>query len=61
MRRINKQFVFMGYRELFLALFTDGSKLNMDLLNRFKGSLVICDEIHNVYNNVTKNSYGVSI
>lgn len=41
----------MGYKELFLNLFVEGSKLNQDLLGRFKGSLIICDEIHNVYNN----------
>ncbi len=51
----------MGYKELFLALFSNKNRLNLDLLNRIKGSLMICDEIHNVYNNVTKNSYGVSI
>lgn len=61
MKRISKQFVFMGYKELFLALFTGGGKLNIELLNRFRGSLIICDEIHNIYNNITKNSYGVSI
>jgi hypothetical protein len=51
----------MGYKELFLALFSNKNRLNLDLLNRIKGSLMICDEIHNVYNNVTKNSYGISI
>jgi hypothetical protein len=51
----------MGYKELFLALFSGGSKLNIELLNRFRGSLIICDEVHNIYNNLTKNSYGVSI
>ena len=35
----------MGYKELFLALFQGGSKLNMELLSRFQGSLIICDEI----------------
>jgi hypothetical protein len=51
----------MGYKELFLNLFSGDNKLNTELLGRFKGSLVVCDEVHNIYNNVTKNSYGVSI
>ena len=31
------------------------------MIDRFKGSLIICDEIHNIYNHTDKNIYGVSI
>lgn len=36
-------------------------KLNIDLMNRFKNSLIICDEIHNVYNSLNKNNWGIAI
>ena len=35
--------------------------LNIDLLNKFKNSLIICDEIHNVYNSVHKNNWGIAL
>ena len=35
--------------------------LNVDLLNEFKNSLIICDEIHNVYNSIDKNNWGVAL
>jgi hypothetical protein len=35
--------------------------LNIDLLNQFKNSIIICDEIHNVYNSLDKNNWGVAI
>lgn len=40
----------------------DGSlKWNKPLLDSFKNSLVICDEIHNVYNSLEKNNWGVAL
>jgi superfamily II DNA or RNA helicase len=36
-------------------------KYNVELLNEFKNSLIICDEIHNVYNNSEKNNWGIAI
>jgi hypothetical protein len=36
-------------------------ELNIELLNKFKNSLVICDEIHNVYNSLNKNNWGIAI
>jgi hypothetical protein len=36
-------------------------KPNIDLLNQFKNSIIICDEIHNVYNSLDKNNWGVAI
>lgn len=36
-------------------------KYNMSVLERFKNSLIICDEIHNVYNSLQKNNWGVAL
>lgn len=36
-------------------------KINMSLLNTFNNSLIICDEVHNIYNSVYKNNWGVAI
>jgi hypothetical protein len=36
-------------------------QVNFRLLEQFKDSLIICDEIHNCYNSYTKNNYGVAI
>lgn len=36
-------------------------KLNQELLNSFANSLIICDEIHNVYNSTEKNNWGVAL
>jgi hypothetical protein len=36
-------------------------KINMSLLNTFKNSLMICDEVHNIYNSSYKNNWGVAI
>lgn len=35
--------------------------LNVQLLERFKNSLIICDEIHNTYNSLEKNNWGIAI
>lgn len=34
---------------------------NEELLKQFKNSLIICDEIHNVYNSAEKNNWGIAI
>lgn len=36
-------------------------QINVKLLEQFDNSLLICDEIHNVYNSYMKNNYGVAI
>lgn len=36
-------------------------KINQDIINSFKDSLIICDEIHNTYNSLQKNNWGVAI
>lgn len=35
--------------------------LDTNVLNQFKNSLIICDEIHNVYNSLNKNNWGVAL
>jgi hypothetical protein len=35
--------------------------VNWELVNSFKNSLVICDEIHNTYNSVSRNNWGTTI
>lgn len=36
-------------------------KVDKELLRKFHNSLVICDEIHNVYNSLDKNNWGIAI
>jgi hypothetical protein len=36
-------------------------KTNQTMLDGFKNSLIICDEIHNVYNSLQKNNWGVAL
>lgn len=36
-------------------------QINQQLLDQFRGSLIICDEFHNTYNMNMKNNYGVAI
>ena len=47
--------------EIIDAVKTNKIELNQELLNSFKNSLVICDEIHNVYNSLEKNNWGIAI
>jgi hypothetical protein len=35
--------------------------LNLELMNEMKNSLLICDEIHDVYNSAEKNNWGVAL
>lgn len=36
-------------------------QINKSYLNTFENSLMVCDEIHNVYNSVKKNNWGIAI
>lgn len=36
-------------------------KINRELLQSFKNSLIICDECHNLYNSLEENNWGLSI
>lgn len=40
---------------------TGDIEINLTLLQSFKNSLVICDEIHNVWNTIEKNNWGISL
>jgi len=75
-RTNNGFFKFVGYKALFNQIFTqDVSNLSEDEILRqladgtiqttdlkvYKNSLIICDEIHNVYNSLQKNNWGVAL
>lgn len=47
--------------EILQYLKEDKIKLNEELLQSFKNSLLICDEIHNVYNSLAPNNWGIAI
>ena len=51
----------MNEEQIHNALITGEIKYNEELLLEFKNSLIICDEIHNVYNSLEKNNYGIAI
>lgn len=36
-------------------------QINKTFLSSFENSLMICDEIHNVYNSISKNNWGIAI
>ena len=36
-------------------------KYNQTVIDSFKNSLIICDEIHNVYNSLQKNNWGIAL
>jgi hypothetical protein len=36
-------------------------KFDKELIVQFKNSLILCDEIHNVYNSLEKNNWGIAI
>lgn len=38
-----------------------GIQVNTELLERFQNSILICDEIHNVYNTCEKNNWGIAL
>ena len=45
-----------------ISSLADGSlKINEVLLSQFNNSMIICDEIHNVYNSSMKNNWGIAI
>ena len=47
--------------EILDSLKTNKIKFNEELLESFTNSLIICDEIHNVYNSDDKNNWGIAI
>lgn len=51
----------MDESEIRKALQEGSIKWNRELLDSFKNSLLICDEIHNVYNSDMKNNWGIAL
>jgi hypothetical protein len=51
----------MSEAQIRAALASGKITYNEALLKEFKNSLVICDEIHNVYNTAEKNNWGIAI
>lgn len=51
----------MSEEEIRKALKEGSLKWNKPLLDSFRNSLVICDEIHNTYNSLEKNNWGIAI
>jgi hypothetical protein len=51
----------LNEKEITDAIKTGKIKINKDLLNSFANSLLICDEIHNVYNTYEKNNWGIAL
>jgi hypothetical protein len=48
--------------DLIYKYVNDGTiQVNTGLLEQFKDSLIICDEVHNIYNMNMKNNFGVAI
>jgi hypothetical protein len=51
----------MSEQEIRIALADGKITYNENLLKEFKNSLIICDEIHNVYNSAEKNNWGIAL
>jgi hypothetical protein len=47
--------------QIFEALKLGTVKINTILMEQFNSSMIICDEIHNVYNSAMKNNWGVAL
>ena len=47
--------------EIFKLIKENKILINTVLLEQFKNSLIICDEIHNVYNTIDKNNWGIAL
>lgn len=51
----------MNETEILDALKSGEMKFNTELIESFKNSLLICDEVHNIYNSSEKNNWGIAI
>jgi hypothetical protein len=47
--------------EIYSMIKEEKITINMELLHQFKNSLIVCDEIHNTYNSLEKNNWGIAI
>jgi DNA polymerase III delta prime subunit len=67
---VNKLFVFkkqnidfktLTVKRLHDEIVRENIIVNYEFLNEFKDTLIICDEIHNIYNSAQINNYGLAI
>ena len=67
---VNKLFIFkkenIDYKTLTIKklneeIVKNNIEVNHNFLNEFKDTLIICDEIHNIYNSAHINNYGLAI
>ena len=67
---VNKLFIFknqaidykiLNIHKLYSEIVKGNIEINTTFLNEFKDTLIICDEIHNIYNSAKINNYGLAI
>ena len=51
----------MNEAQIYAAISDGTITYNTALLSEFKNSIIICDEIHNVYNSAEKNNWGIAL
>lgn len=51
----------MDESEILIGISSGKIQVNDELIDEISNSLVICDEIHNVYNSVDKNNWGIAL
>ena len=51
----------LSEEEIRKAIEENKIEYNEELISEFKNSLMICDEIHNVYNSLEKNNWGIAL
>lgn len=57
----NTETTHMSETELRAGISSGRIAIDMNYISQFKDNLIICDEIHNVYNSVAKNNWGIAI
>lgn len=65
LKRRFRDYLFYGYKVFSNRIFdikgADDPKVNFDLIETFRHGVIICDEIHNVYNSIEQNNWGKAI
>lgn len=65
LKRRFRDYTFYGYKVFSNRIFdikgADEPKINFDLIETFRHGVIICDEIHNVYNSIEQNNWGKAI
>jgi hypothetical protein len=57
----NKNVATMSAADIVASLADKSLVINYEYVAKFKNCLLICDEIHNVYNSLSKNNWGVAL